>query len=192
VSASGTQSEYRPARPDKRRRSRGVVLAIVAATVAAGLFLAAALLTSRGGTEVRLGDNEFNVGDVKALAKRIDRDGPLLFQDLLIGGTRDIYVNHVGSDERVGWVAFNARVPGSPRTCTLVWTAGQQVFTDPCTHATVPPDGGDLPHYPTRVTDDGTLIVDLTPGGLPGQGLSTPTTATTILVTRGSTTTTAG
>jgi hypothetical protein len=189
VSASGTQSEYHPARPDKRRRSRGVVLAIVAATVAAGLFLAAALLTSRGGTEVRLGDNEFSVGEAKALAKRIDRDGPLLFQDLLIGGTRDIYVNHIGSDDRIGWVAFDARVPGSPRTCTLVWTADQHVFTDPCTHTTVPPDGGDLPHYPTRVTDDGTLIVDLTPGGLPGQGLSTTTTATTILITGRSTTT---
>ena len=192
MSASGTQSDYRPARPDKRRRSRGVVLAIVAAVAAAGLFLAAALLTSGGDTKVRLGDDEFEVGKVDALAKRIDRDGPLLFQDLLIGGTRDIYVNHIGTVDHLGWVTFDARVPGSPRTCTLVWTADHEVFTDPCTKATVPPDGGDLPHYPTHVTDDATLEVDLTPGGLPGQGPSTTTTSTTILVTGLSTTTTVG
>jgi hypothetical protein len=185
VSASGTQSgtpsSYRPARPDKRRRSRGMIIGVIAAVVAAALFLALALFTSGGDTKVRLGDDEFEVG----------KDGPLLFQDLLIGGTRDIYVNHIGADERTGWVAFEARVPGSDRSCTLVWDQTTQVFTDPCADETVPPDGGDLPHYPTRVTDDGILIVDLTPGGEPGQGPSTTTTSTTILVT-GLSTTSAG
>ncbi len=186
---SGTPSGYRPARPDKRRRNRATVIAVIAAVGAAGLFLATALLTSGGDTEVRLGDDEFEVGEVDALAERIESDGPLLFQDLLIGGTRDIYVNHIGSDEDVGWVAFEARVPGSPRECTVVWDEAAVVFTDPCAHETFPQDGGDLPHYPTRVTDDGVLIVDLTPGGRPGQGPSTTTTSTTILVTGRSTTT---
>ncbi len=63
----------------------------------------------------------------------------------------------------------------------------------PCTDETFPPDGGDLPHYPTRVTDDGALIVDLTPQGVPGQGSTTTgSSSSSILVTGLSTTTTAG
>ena len=195
MSASGTQSgtpsEYHPARPDKRRRSRALVIAAVGVVIAAALFFAAALLTSGGDTKVRLGDNDFKVGKVGALATRVARDGPLLFQDLLIGGTRDIYVNHLGSDDDLGWVTFEARVPGSPRECTLVWDAGAGAFTDPCTKATVAADGDDLPHYPTRVTD-GVLVIDLSPRGLPGQGPSTTSTSTTILVTGRVTTTTVG
>ena len=192
MSASGTQSAYRPARPDKRRRSRGAVIGLIAAVVAGGLFLALALLTSGSDTKVRLGDDDFEVGKVDALARRIERDGPLLFQDLLVGGTRDIYVSHIGTDEDVGWIAFEARVPGTDRTCTLVWDNAEKVFTDPCTNETIAADGGDLPHYPTRITDGGVLIVDLTPGGLPGQGPSTTSTSTTILVTGRPTTTTPG
>jgi hypothetical protein len=164
---------------------------VIGVVAAAALFFAAALLTSGGDTKVRLGDDDFKVGDVDALATRVKRDGPLLFQDLLIGGTRDIYVNHLGSDDDLGWVAFEARVPGSPRECTLVWDASAATFTDPCTKATVPADGGDQPHYPTRVTD-GVLVVDLSPGGLPGQGPSTTSTSTTVLVTGRLTTTIAG
>jgi hypothetical protein len=168
------------------------VIGVIAAVVAGGLFLALALLTSGSDTKVRLGDDEFEVGKVDALARRIERDGPLLFQDLLVGGTRDIYVSHIGTDEDVGWVAFEARGPGTDRTCTLVWDNAKKVFTDPCTNETIAADGGDLPHYPTRITDAGVLIVDLTPGGLPGQGPSTTSTSTTILVTGRPTTTTAG
>jgi hypothetical protein len=72
-----------------------------------------------------------------------------------------------------------------------VWDAVAGAFTDPCTNATVPADGDDLPHYPTRVTD-GVLVIDLSPGGLPGQGPSTTSTSTTILVTGRLTTTTVG
>jgi hypothetical protein len=169
-----------------------VLIAVIVAVVAAAMFLALALLTSGGDTKVRLGDDEFRVGKVDALADRIERDGPLLFQDLLIGGTRDIYVNHIGTDDETGWVAFDARVPESDRSCTLVWDNTMQAFIDPCTNATVPPDGGDLTHYPTRVTDDGVLIVDLTPAGVPGQGPSTTSTSTTVLVTGRLTTTTPG
>ena len=192
MSASGTQSSYHPARPDKRRRSRGIVIAAIVAVVAVAAFLAAGLLTSNGKTQVRLGDNEFTVGKVGPLADRIERDGPLLFQDLLIGGTRDIYVNHIGANDDIGWVAFDARVPGSDRSCTLAWDGAQQVFTDPCTKATIPPDGGDLPHYSTRVDDSGVLVIDLSPGGDPGQGTSTTGATTTVLVTGRLTTTTGG
>jgi hypothetical protein len=167
------------------------VIAVVGVIVAAAVFFSAALLTSGGDTKVRLGDDDFKVGKVGALATRVERDGPLLFQDLLIGGTRDIYVNHLGSNDDIGWVAFEARVPGSPRECTLVWSTDAGTFTDPCTKATVPADGDELPHYPTQVSD-GVLVIDLSPGGLPGQGSSTTSASTTILVTGRLTTTTAG
>ena len=141
-----------------------------------------------------MGDDEFEVGEAVTLAARIEADGaPLLFQDLLVGGSRDIYVNHVGGDPEIGWVAFDARVPGSGRECTLEWDAEHALFVDPCTEDTFPADGGDLPHYPIRVTDDGLLIVDLTPQGVPGQGSTTTgSSSSSILVTGLSTTTTAG
>jgi hypothetical protein len=171
-----------------------VILAVIAIVLGVGALVGIALLTSSGSTEVRLGDDEFEVGEAATLAALIDRDGaPLLFQDLLVGGSRDIYVNHVGDDAEIGWVAFDARLPGSGRECTLVWEVGREVFLDPCTDDTFPADGGDLPHYPIRVTDDGALVVDLTPQGVPGQGSTTTgSSSSSILVTGLSTTTTEG
>jgi len=169
-----------------------VILAVIAGVVGIAALVGVALLTSSGSTEVRLGDDEFEVGEAATLAARIEADGaPLLFQDLLVGGSRDIYVHHVGNDADIGWVAFDARVPGSARECTLEWDGARDLFFDPCTDETFPPDGGELPHYPTRVTDDGALIVDLTPQGLPGQGSTTTgSPSSSILVTGLSTTTT--
>ncbi len=171
-----------------------MILAVIAGVVGIAALVGVALLTSSGSTEVRLGDDEFEVGEAATLAARIEADGaPLLFQDLLVGGSRDIYVHHVGNDADIGWVAFDARVPGSARECTLEWDSTRDLFVDPCTDETFPPDGGELPHYPTRVTDDGAVIVDLTPQGLPGQGSTTTgSSSSSILVTGLSTTTTAG
>ena len=192
MSASGTQSEYRPARPLPGKGRRALILGVIAVALGIGALVGMALLTSSGSTEVRLGDDEFEVGEAATLAARIESDGaPLLFQDLLVGGSRDIYVNHVGDDPEIGWVAFDARVPGSERQCTLEWDGGRDLFVDPCTDDTFPADGGDLPHYPIRVTDDGLVIVDLTPQGVPGQGSTTTgSSSSSILVTGLSTTTT--
>jgi hypothetical protein len=49
-------------------------------------------------------------------------------------------------------------------------------LVDPCTGTHYPPDGGSLPTYPTRIDDNKVLYVDLTPGGQPGQGLTTTVT----------------
>jgi hypothetical protein len=171
-----------------------VILAVIAVVVGVAALVGVALLTSSGSTKVRLGDDEFEVGEAATLAARIDADdAPLLFQDLLVGGSRDIYVHHVGVNAEVGWVAFDARVPGTARECTLEWDGARDLFVDPCTDETFPPDGGGLPHYPIRVTDDGALIVDLTPQGAPGQGTTTSgSSSSSILVTGLSTTTTTG
>ncbi|MGD9794581.1 MAG: hypothetical protein AB7V43_13975 [Acidimicrobiia bacterium] len=145
-------------------------------------------------SDINLGDDVFSLGKAKDRARSIEEDGsPFFFPDLLVDGTRDIYVNHLSDEVDEGWVAFAARVPGSERRCTLVFPRGgnprTDVFTDPCTNQTWPADGTGLPSYPVTVTESGVLQVDLTPDGEPGKGPSTTTTGTT--TTSASTTTTA-
>jgi hypothetical protein len=99
----------------------------------------------------------FKVGSAKSLARTVARDGPLLFPDLL-NRSRDIYVQHLGGDD---WRAFEAHAPGAPRRCSLTWRADSRHFVDPCDGRTFPADGTGLTSYPTSVTEDGTLVVDL-------------------------------
>ena len=101
MSASGTQSEYRPARPLPGKGRRSVILAVIAGVVGIAALVGVALLTSSGSTEVRLGDDQFEVGEAATLADTVEANGaPLLFQDLLVGDSRDIYVHHVGNKGR--------------------------------------------------------------------------------------------
>jgi hypothetical protein len=134
------------------------VLAVVAA-VLFGVFVVN--LFSNGGS-TRLGDATFDV-NAAFLAKQIRQDGPVLFQDLL-GGNRDIYVQHLGGTLADGWSAFKATAPGQPRTCTLAWDRGAQVFRDTrCgTSVTFPPDGAGLEQYKATVRGN-KLIVDFRP-----------------------------
>jgi len=128
--------------------------------VAAGalIFLLVLNLTRSRSVE-QSSDARFRVGSAERLAPNIARDGPLLFQDLL-GGSRDIYVQHVGGED---WRAFDARSPGAPRRCVLEWRQPARQFVDPCDGRTFPADGSGLPAYPTEVDEDGAVLVDLTP-----------------------------
>ena len=100
----------------------------------------------------------FKVGSATSLAKTVARTGPLLFQDLL-GGSRDIYVQHLGGDD---WRAFEAHAPGQPRTCFLRWQADSRTFVDPCSGQAYPADGAGLVTYRAGADNKGALIVDLT------------------------------
>lgn len=146
-----------------------------------GLVLVAVVVrvSSSGKVDVRLGADTYNAGKAANLARSIDRDGPALYQDLLVGGRRDLMVNHVGADEFSGWYAFEARVAGSDRTCTLVWAASSKDFVDPCTGTRYPATGEGLPQYPVEVTDNGRVVIDLTPDGVPGGGTTTTPAPTT-------------
>lgn len=135
------------------------------------LVLAAALmvwfvlrLAQSPEAKVQLGDEVFEVGQVRRMALLVDRDGPLLFQDLL-GRDRDLFVQHIGDDAAKGWLAFEAHAPGQPRTCHLVWRQARGVFEDQCSKATYPPEGAGLTQYPTEVKRKDkaglTLYVDL-------------------------------
>jgi len=141
---------------------RSAIILGVSGVLMAGLIGVFVLwLSSTGGVEVQLGDDEFEDLHTEDMAEEIAADGPILFSDVG-GGSRDIYVNHLSEDVHEGWVAFAARQPGADRTCFLEWRADQELFVDPCDGTEIPADGGDLPHYGTYVEDDGErLVVDL-------------------------------
>jgi hypothetical protein len=127
------------------------------------LWLIALYLTHNShDLNLQIGDSVFDVGKADKRAASIAADGaPFFFQDLLTGGTRDIYVLHSGADPATGWRAVAARPPGSPRRCTLVFPRGGSAFSDPCTHRSYPADGTGLPSYRVVVTVSGTVQVDL-------------------------------
>ena len=52
-----------------------MILAVIAIVVGVAALVGVALLTSSGSTEVRLGDDEFEVGEAATLAARIEADG---------------------------------------------------------------------------------------------------------------------
>jgi hypothetical protein len=121
-----------------------------------------AAYASRHGEDVRLGDEVFDLGPARNRARSIREDGtPFLFQDPTLGRSKDIYVNHLSARDTEGWVAFDARVPGSPRTCSLRYDLAAAAFTDPCTRKQWPADGTGLPQHPAVVNADGHLVVDL-------------------------------
>jgi hypothetical protein len=124
-----------------------------------------------GKVESNLGEDTFNMGGAKARANEVTQRGPLLFPGLVAADQGYIVVNHAGTDELAGWVAFAAVPPGSDITCAVQWVADQQQFKDPCTGTPYPADGKGLTQYKVSITPDRELVIDL------GRGSPVPTTA---------------
>lgn len=141
---------------------RALAVALVGIAMAIGFMFLLFSLADNGSNvlDIRLGDEAFRAGDPDNQAAVIERDGPILYADL-VGKGRHIYVQHLGSDPLSGWLAFDAQRPGQPETCILEWKAERRAFVDPCDpERAVFEDGGDLPKYPVRITDD-LIWVDL-------------------------------
>jgi hypothetical protein len=156
-----------PVKQSKARSPRSLVLAVGGVVVGITLLLvvfvvALPSLTESGTVEVTIGDDVFKAGSAEARSESIAADGPTLYSDVS-GGTRDIFIQHIGEDPLTGWYAFDARRPGQGRDCPLDWDAAAEVFRDRCDGTTVPADGTGLIAYPVEVTEDGELIVDLNP-----------------------------
>ena len=138
-----------------------LVTAIGAVLAAALLFaIVAQAMTTNTGSGRDGGETpttQFDVGPAEQRAAAVARDGPLLFPDPR-GGSRDIYVQHLGDKD---WVAFEARASGAPRRCVLRWEQPARHFVDPCDGRTFPADGSGLVTFPARVDDDDRVIVDL-------------------------------
>lgn len=143
---------------------RTVLFTAVGAVLAAALLFAIVVRvqstspdSAGGGSGGAGGRAQFDVGDAEQRAANVARDGPLLFPDPQ-GRSRDIYVQHLGGSD---WVAFEARATGSPRQCVLRWEHDSRRFVDPCDGRIYPADGAGLVTFPTRVDDDGRVVVDL-------------------------------
>lgn len=160
-----------PVQESRRRTSRSLVLAVAGVTVGImlvlGLFVVAIpSLTESGTIEVQLGSDTYDAGGAVSRSANIRDGGPLLFSDVS-SGNRDIYLQHVGDDIEKGWYAFDARRVGQSRNCTLVWRSAESDFLDPCDDTVVPADGTGLPNYPVTITDNGKVVIDLTPDDRP-------------------------
>ena len=149
--------ETGPGRSRRPPRARTLILTGLGGVVA-GVLLFLLVLSATGPRSTEQSEKaRFRVGPAERLARTVDREGPLLFQDLL-NRSRDIYVNHLGDGQ---WRAFEAHAPGAPRRCTLTWRPERRDFVDPCDGRTFPADGSGLTQYPATVDDDGVLLVDL-------------------------------
>lgn len=154
-----------PVQPSKKRTSRSVILGV--AGIAVGIILVLVLfviaipsLTESGTIEVKLGSDTYDAGSAESRASNIAEGGPLLFSDVS-SGSRDIYLQHIGSDPKEGWLAFDARPNGTGRECTLRWNNSAKNFTNPCTNETVSAEGTGLTQYNVTITENGKVIVNL-------------------------------
>lgn len=138
-------------------RSAAIVggIAVVAA-IAIGVI--AVELGTRSNTLV-LGDTNFGSINADNMADEIAENGPILWPDIA-SGNRDIWLQHLGEDAGTGWVAFDARPPGTPRDCAVQWSVSERTFTDPCDGAVYPADGEGLPPIPVFI-DGRTLVIDI-------------------------------
>jgi hypothetical protein len=146
-----------------RLTARNAVVVGVAGVVS-GVMLMAFVLWATGQNndsgQFSLGDSQFQDITADRMAARIADEGPVLFPDVSDNRTRDIYVQHLGSDPKTGWLAFDAREPGAPRECFLEWQREREVFVDRCDGSEIGPDGSGLRQYPAVVNTNGKVVID--------------------------------
>src|SRR5207302_7764593 len=124
------------AKSDTRRATIVGIAGVIVGTILIVLVLFANNLG--GGDNVHTSSSKaaFDVGPATNRAEAISRDEtPLFFNDTATG-SRPIVVNHLGSDPKNGWIAFDA----ATGTCVLTWHRESQDFTD-CNGTRVPADG---------------------------------------------------
>ena len=136
--------------------------AVVVALLLGGMVI---WLASTGDqVDIALGDTDFDAGSITAISQEIDDRGPILYSDVGSGGSRDIILQHLGSDPEEGWLAFAARRTGDPRDCFLRWDADAAVFdlvstTDTvCEPVSVDEAGTGLEQYRVEIRE-GTIRV---------------------------------
>lgn len=151
-----------PVEKGPRLTARSALVVGLAGVIAAlGLLVLVLVLADTGGVDVQLGDDVFEAGDTERIAAEIADRGPILYSDVA-GGTRDIYLVHLGEDPATGWFAFAAQQPGAPRDCFVEWDEDGRVFVDGCDDTEFTAEGEGLPQYAVLLEDDGEkLVVDL-------------------------------
>ena len=140
--------------------------AVAVALVVSGLCLVVfARYASKHASEVRLGDSTFTVGRSSSLAKKVDQDGPLFFNDLVRedGLARPLVLAHI---EGTDWAALNALAPGAKAQCVVRVDNEARTLTDPCSDVVydfegIAGGGQKLERFTTAVNPKGMLSVDL-------------------------------
>ncbi|MBI2708546.1 MAG: hypothetical protein HYX34_02465 [Actinobacteria bacterium] len=158
---------------------RALAVALVAVLVAGvGLWLASLAISRRSTTDIGLGDQTFQGGSVVRLAAEIADRGPIIYPDVSGERSRDIILQHLGSDPERGWYAFLAQPGGKPRACTWQWLDARRGFRAKCDRSlTLPPDGrGAAERFPVKVRK-GRLDIDLNYRTRPTAPSTTTTTA---------------
>jgi hypothetical protein len=154
-------SSAAPYRPPRRRTSSGfLTAAVVAVLLAIVVGVTLVELANNGTVKSHLGSPVFLAGRARQLAPLVTTGGPIGLPPLL-GSTRPIYLQHLGPDEKKGWVAIQALIPGEAARCVLRWDGAGGRFRDPCTGATFPADGSGLVRYPAVVLPSDRIQVDL-------------------------------
>ncbi len=146
--------------------SRSAVLVGVTGVVIALLLGAMVVWLARSSdsVQIRVGDTNFDAGFIGRQSEEIAARGPILYPDAGSVGSRDLFIQHVGSDPSVGWLAFEARRPADPRDCTAAWNTERRVFeltssTDVvCDNVTFNELGCGLPRLPLGVVDDKVIV----------------------------------
>jgi len=156
--------------PIERRNSsaqvRSIIIGVVSVAFIGLLAFAVIRAATGGGTSVTTsGSNgEWNLGPVESKVEAIRDGGPILIPDPAGSQRLPIFISHTGNDNTANWYAFEARPPDSPDDCFLEWDRDAEEFTAPCVEETFPVTGEGLRNFGTSVTEDGELIIDLTPG----------------------------
>lgn len=178
-----------PVAPSSNHATRALVVAVLAVVVVFGGLWAAAVLYSRqDSSKLHLGDQTFEAGKAASRAKEVAKRGPFIVSDASPSHSRDIIVQHLGSDSRSGWVAFSAQPTGKDRSCTWQWAAAEHQFHAKCDRSlTLPADGKGAKHYPAKVGSDGQLSIDLNAATRPSTTTSTTTTTTVVISGRDTT-----
>lgn len=140
-------------------RSLSIALAVLAAAIALTAVFFRTATADKPATTVGASD-EFVLGQATRISSAIAKDGPLLFSDVSgRGQLRPVYVNHLGSDPASGWVAFEAKAPGTADDCFLRWSAKAERFESRdaddriCADDTFDPSGEGLKEIPTELQD---------------------------------------
>jgi len=110
--------------------ARSAIVVGLTGVVIAALLGAMVLWVANSNPDiVQIGDTQFDAGFTGRQSDEIAAGGPILYPDAGSRGQRDIYVQHIGDDPEVGWLAFTVRRPGDPRDCSATWNPERRTFT---------------------------------------------------------------
>lgn len=124
--------------------------------------VAAIIANNSDDTTSNLAPTVQEMGSTAFVAGVIDRDGPIILQDLL-GDDRNIVVDHTGADVDFGWAVYLAHPADRDSSCAIELIKKTRTFTD-CEERTI--QVADLAIPPSGVgpiiSANGELTLDLT------------------------------